>query len=1454
MFVVHAPEDTWFVEGFLLATLSLPANAILTSSSLGLGTLIVNEIERGALSPVTVVIVSPAFLASPWTRFASELALHQSVEGVGTSTTTLVPVILADCDMPLLLRFREPLDFRKRDPEHWEREAARLRERVASPLPSIAVVPCPYPGMRPFTTEDEAHFHGRTNEVADLLGRLRDGQRELYVIGPSGSGKSSLVAAGLVPSLRQSPELAGGRFLVWQTRPGANPMAVLARALEATAAERSDAALRWLGDAVGRVLARRSGYDRLLIFVDQMEELFTIAESRSRVAFVTALRELRRDSRVTLVLALRADFYASLMESALWADLDGQLSRLDVSPLRGDRLRLAIEAPARALGIYFEPVLTERLLHDVAEEPGALPLLQDTLQELWHRRTRGLLRLAEYDAMSSGAQTGLAVMVARRADGALGALSPGHREIARRVLLRLVQLDDGVVTTRRQQTRDALATANDAPEAIDAVVRHLADHRLVTISGNDDARTAHVDLAHEVLLSAWSTLDEWLRSRRQDEQRRRVLEAKAAEWVHHGRGESRLLDRDELHEVRSWLDADKAHDLGVSEQIDQLLARSEAALEAQVVEAARHRRVRRISVVVALVVLAVAVVAVSIFAQVARRQSLVAREQLARNYIARGQDLMARDRLAQAAPYLLKAREAGIEDVRLRMLFRWALRGVPLAQVTHRNIITAVAWSPDGRRLATVADHTAEVWDAQTGDAVTTLDGQYGDHDVNSVVWTPDGRRLALAGTTTTAGVWDANSGKQIAATSRHPGKLRAIAWSPDGRRLATASDAGTTRVLDVEIAKGDATSPHQVVVEASEWSLGTRVTTANGARWLAHQGVVETIAWSQDGRRLATAGDDRIVRVWDATSGEAISATLAHQNRVDVVAWSADGQRLATSSDDRTVRVWDATTGSAGAALEHAGAVFAVAWSPDGRRLATVSDDYSVRVWDAERGNAVTTVTHAGRSRAVAWSPDGQRLATASDDKTARVWDANSGEAVTPALEHTFAVTAVAWRPDGRRLATASDDYRVRVWDVAAGVAGTPGLAHRGTVRAVAWSPDQRRLATASDDHTARVWDPTSGHLMTTLVHADRVRAVSWSPNRRYVATASDDHTARVWDAESGKEVTPALQHSHAVRAIAWSPDGQRLATACADYSARVWDASSGMPITRAVPPESLDAAAARSVDGALKGMLEDIQRSHERTHAERAAAEREHAVWAVAWSPDGTRLLTVSPNDTAWAWDAISGKIAMPRGGSELMHEDAVTAVAWSPDGQRVATASRDNTARIWETKSFWQTLTPALNHAAAVLAVAWSPDGHRLATASVDGTARVWDAHSGKPVTPPLVHEKDVVAVVWSPDGRRVATASLDSTARVWDAETGEEVTPALAHAGAVLAVAWRQDGLGVATASSDSTARVWDTSWDTGSLDDWREEIKHGDYRLDARSVLVVRERKGRHTIIRGAEDL
>jgi WD40 repeat protein len=1507
LFVVHAPEDAWFVEGFLLAALQLPAGKVVLSCTWAPGALPrpgtvdgavggliaapVGDIERGARATVTVVVVSPAFLASTWALFAEQVAAYQRMLLGSNGAYLLVPAVIAPCELPLQLKHLTALEFFHLEREHWEAEVGKLSKALAAPLPPAVKLDCPYPGIRPFTTDNAAQFFGREDEVADLVGRLRAGQREVYVIGPSGSGKSSLVAAGLVPQLRNdaannaanNAASASGGFLDRQMRPGADPTAALAGMLEASPGAGAGGAGGWLGDAVGRVLAGRPA-QHLLIVVDQLEELFTTADAGAREAFIAAVRVLRGDPRVALVLTLRADFYAALMESALWTDLGGQLSRLEVGPLRGAKLRAAIEAPARALGVYFEPVLVERLLHDVADEPGALPLLQDTLVELWQQRTRGLLRLTEYVAMGDGVRTGLAVTVARRADGVMAQLSPGRREIARRVLLRLVQFDDGAGASRRQQSRAALATAGDAPAEIDAVVRYLADQRLISTSAADagDAGDAsqRIDLAHEILLTAWPALAEWIRSRRQDEQRRRALEDRATEWVARGRGSSRLLDADEVHEARSWLTDDKARDLGVSEEIQSLLVRSEAALAAQVAEAEGRRRTRRRVIAGVIAGLAVAVVSVSVAAviavqrsheateqaavakqrtaeaqhqaQLAAEQSREARRQLARNYLVQGQALLLSNLPAQAAPYLVAAREVAAEvrgsaagraddapvDRSLRMLFRWAAQGVPLVQVGFRTPLATMALSPDGTRIATAhrqgggEPSAVRIWDRATGRLISRFAHE---GTITEVAWSPDGRRVASAGYDRIAQVWDPATGKPVTPPMMHRSIVDQVAWSPDGTRLATRSEL-SAQVWDAATGKPAAPAmSHSHRLNAVAWSPdGTRLATAayddtaqiwdarTGQRAmspLAHGHPVELVAWSPDGKRVATAADEEPARIWDASTGRLVAslghndalvatpvrgvgggrtaASIVQHGSAVALAWSPDGTRLATGSEDQTAQVWDAATGKAiGAALQHKGTVVAVAWKADGSQLATASGDGTARIWDAATGDPVTPpMVHQDTVRGVRWSPDGTRLATASRDGTAWVWDASSGQPLLPPLIHQAELVALAWTPDGTRLVTASHDSTARVWNAAA----RPPLvmAHDGPARTVAWSPDGARLLTASGDHTARVWDARTGQAAApALEHKDELVDAAWSPDGTRVATASRDGTARVWDARTGEPVTEPLVHGDRVTAVAWRPDGAQLATASADGTARIWDSRTGEP----------------------------------------ACAPFDHGdtVDPIAWRPDG-RLLATACLFRVLRWDPATGSTAGPR----IDQDDFVFALAWRRDGAQLATGARDGLVQIWSAETGARA-SPAFWHRAPVQAVAWSPDGTELATASADSTARVWNATSGQAATPALVHHDVVNAVAWSPDGTRVATASSDATARVWDAVTGLALTPPLVHEAQVHAVAWSPDGTRIATASEDSGVRVYDASWDTGTLEAWRGVLVHCDYALNRDGVLITRD--------------
>ena len=505
------------------------------------------------------------------------------------------------------------------------------------------------------------------------------------------------------------------------------------------------------------------------------------------------------------------------------------------------------------------------------------------------------------------------------------------------------------------------------------------------------------------------------------------------------------------------------------------------------------------------------------------------------------------------------------------------------------------------------------------------------------------------------------------------------------------------------------------------------------------HRDGVRGVTWSPDGRRLATASNDRTVRIWDAGNGCELTVLHGHNDWVQAVVWSPDGRRLATASNDRTVRIWDAGNGSELTILrKHTDQVWDVAWSPDGKRLATASNDRTVRIWDADNSSELTVLYgHDDEVWDVAWSPDGQWLATASRDRTARIWNADNGSEVVMLRGHNGCTEGVAWSPDGRRLATASGDWTARIWDTRGNSELTALYGHNGRVQSVAWSPDGQRLATASNDRTARIWDFGSAAGYTVMHgHEGWVRGLAWSPDGRRLATTSSDRTARIWAADSGSELSVLRGHADWLRGVAWSPDGRRLVTTSHDRTVRVWDADSGSELA------------------VLYG--------------------HDDEVWDVAWSPDGQWLATASRDRTTRIWNTGSGgEVAVLHG-----HEGWIWCVAWSPDGRQLATTSNDRTARIWDADSGSE-LVVLRGHDDDIRGLAWSPDGQQLATGSDDRTVRIWDTESGAEILVVGAHTKAVEGVSWSPGGRRIASASRDGTCRIWDATISIEDLVANAH---------------------------------------------------------------------------
>ena len=638
----------------------------------------------------------------------------------------------------------------------------------------------------------------------------------------------------------------------------------------------------------------------------------------------------------------------------------------------------------------------------------------------------------------------------------------------------------------------------------------------------------------------------------------------------------------------------------------------------------------------------------------------------------------------------------------------------------HRDTVWSVAFSPDGRRVASYSANSVNgevrLWDARTGRIIKVLPGDRGGNREVSMAFSPDSQVLATPGPDGSICLWAAEDGQRQAILSRHKGYSVQALFSPDGTLLLSRAGAdNTVRLWDVRT--------HTAI---DQWDLQVPL--------------VSWIGFSPDGNYFAAATSAGSVSVWDAEKRALAARWRAHDTQIDAAVFSPDGRRLITSSNgyiDCALRMWSLPDGNLIATMPgHVNAIHAVQFSPDGSRLASASIDQTVRLWDGKTGEALVKLRgHAGAVHDVQFSPDGNSLASASRDRTVRIWDVVDGSLQSVFFGHSDEVNSLQFSPSGESLATASRDHTVGLWDMTLSGRTDVIRGHTSYVYDVAFSPDGEHVASAAWDGTFRLWSVTRREELLRL-DTDRPRiatGVAFDPRGDRLATL-ERGAMRLWDLKSGEclhaiELPKGFKGFHLDARIAFSPSGALLAAGTGDGEIWWWDGSAKRVAT--TPAHS--------------------ERCHD-----------------VAFSPDSLRLASAGHDSFVHVWDVLSTKrIATLRG-----HSRPVTSVAFNSAGTLLATSSEDGTVRLWDAVDF--TERAVLDHGRHVYDVAFHPDGTRLATACVDNSIRIWDVKTGSQVAELRGHQEYVYALAFSPDGTRLVSGSGDFTIRIWDTVPAAERT--------------------------------------------------------------------------------
>lgn len=1149
-------------------------------------------------------------------------------------------------------------------------------ERSHTSLIALPEPQNPYKGLLAFQSGDARNFFGREAAIDRLIKRMNEDvpfSQFLAVVGPSGSGKSSLVKAGVIPALWDGRITASENWFIAEMLPAPEPFENLATALQRVAVTLPDDLIGLLkSDAQGlrRAVETMLPVDnsQLVLVIDQFEELFTLVKDEStRQLFLDSLFHAAENpaSRIRTIVTLRADYYDKPLQYTDFGRLMQQRMET-VLPLDATELQRAIEMPVEQVGVSFETGLVAQIVSEMNMQIGALPLLQYALTELFDRRQGRLLTHEAYQEIG-----GAVGALANRADEIYRNLSETGQNLARQMFLRLVTLGEGTEDTRRRALQSEILSLTLERDMMEDIIDTFANYRLISLDHDPDTRKPTIEVAHEAILREWQRLRQWLDNSREDIRQERILARAANDWFNAANDSSYLLTGSRLETTEKWVTTTTIELTPIERTFVKASIEKRNTLELEARQRKeRERALERRSLIILTIL--VFVFALSTLIAVGLTGFAFRVRDAAQENFQRAE----RIRLAAQAQIGI---DSGQDSVLTALL---SLRSLQLGYSPEADA-TLISSLTQGFAIQFYEGHTA---------------------GVRAIDVTNDGSRLVTGGNDNTIRIWQAHTGEQLELLTSHEDSVIAVSFTPDNRHVVSGSLDGTVRVFNAESGREILRIPHETSVIALAISPnGSTIASSDESNQVflwdfetgellatfdEHTSIVSAIFFSPDGHFLVTGGFDALAHLWEIESGEILQSFIGHEVCVCGGGFASDGSAILTTSYDQTARMWDVETGAEIQRYEgHTNFINQGIFSPDDDLIFTVGQDATIRLWDTDTGQQLRVFSgHVAGVSDVAISDEGRFIYTTSFDQSIRAWDTTFvpepiifSTSSTRIRANNFVLINLL--PDSRVLVTGSGNGDIRYWSIGRGIILRELIPEsRLLINDMALSPQGDTALTVGNNGEVVLWSTATGtELMRFIGHSDAVNDVTFTNDGVRAITGSNDNTARVWDVFTGQEILALGGHTSVVRAVDVSTDGRFILTGSDDMTMRLWDLNAARSLYR--------------------------------------FAGHEGIVNAVAFSPDGLYALSGSNDRTARLWDSNTGELLRIFEG----HAEAVTSVTFSPDGRTILTGSADQTARLWDIET-GNVLRNFVGHSGAVHAVNFSVDGTLIVTAD-ESAAYLW-----------------------------------------------------------------------------------------------------------------------------------